>query len=488
MPSHNPLTIRVAVLFFLPLIISTELHQLSHSLVHAFLARLGDATITLAAFSIAFAFNTTFGGVVSVQVQAALSYVTDKPSFWRIARFYFLFALVPFFAIEAVALTSLGDWLFGVVIGASPEATRLAKLASAVMGLWIFPNQVRNMATALCMMHRHTLPISYATIIRIVSQALMLMVLPFWMEGAVAGAASLVGCMTVEAIYMYWASRAYYDALPAEGGEQASYRHMWRFSWPLMVTQVSENGVPLVINFFLGRLAHPDLALAAFGVVNALKSLVASPLRNMAQTAQALVHSREDMHTILRFANRVTLVYVVLVGVLFYTPMREVILGGIMGLPGDAQQLRDAGRANGVAGRDRVGLRLAFPRHARRDAAHGRDRRQRRDAPRGRDHRRQRHTDRTGSERCGSRRRRGRRRVPHGVGDPRLETRFTSTARAGRSLRAKAPRPQARSAEYLRTRLHRTVDHDRAILGRVLHCGMRFGGSRQGIDRGHAVR
>ena len=333
LPSHNPLTIRVAVLFFLPLIISTELHQLSHSLVHAFLARLGEATITLAAFSIAFAFNTTLSGVVSVQVQAALSYVTDKPSFWRIARFYFLFALVPFFAIEAVALTSLGDWLFGVVIGASPEATRLAKLSSAVMGLWIFPNQVRNMATALCMMHRHTLPISYATIIRIVSQALMLMVLPFWMEGAVAGAASLVGCMTVEAIYMYWASRAYYDALPAEGGEQASYRHMWRFSWPLMVTQVSENGVPLVINFFLGRLAHPDLALAAFGVVNALKSLVASPLRNMAQTAQALVHSREDMHTILRFANRVTIVYVVLVGVLFYTPMREVILGGIMGLP-----------------------------------------------------------------------------------------------------------------------------------------------------------
>src|SRR5262249_34913242 len=117
------------------------------------------------------------------------------------------------------------------------------------------------------------------------------------------------------------------------GGEQVSYRHMWRFSWPLMVTQISENGVPFVINFFLGRLANPDLALAAFGVVDALKSLVASPLRNMAQPAQALVHSRHDMQVMLRFANRVTIVYVILVGVLFYTPMREVILSGIMGLP-----------------------------------------------------------------------------------------------------------------------------------------------------------
>jgi Na+-driven multidrug efflux pump len=100
-----------------------------------------------------------------------------------------------------------------------------------------------------------------------------------------------------------------------------------------MVTQITENGVPLVINFFLGRLVNPDLALAAFGVVNALKSLVASPLRNMAQTAQALVHSRHDMRVMLRFAHRVTLVYVVLVGCLFYTPMREIILSGIMGLP-----------------------------------------------------------------------------------------------------------------------------------------------------------
>jgi len=235
--------------------------------------------------------------------------------------------------IEAIALTPLGDWMFGTMMGASPEVTRLAKAASAVMGLWVFPNQVRNLATALCMMHRRTMPISYSTMVRLVSQALMLMVLPFWMEGAVAGAASLVGCMGVEAIYMYWVSRPLYAELPARGGEQASYRQMWGFSWPLMITQITENGVTFVINFFLGRLANPDLALAAFGVVIALNSLVAAPLRNLVQTAQALVHSRTDMRVMLRFAHRLTLVYAVLVVGLFYTPLREVILSGVMGLP-----------------------------------------------------------------------------------------------------------------------------------------------------------
>jgi Na+-driven multidrug efflux pump len=331
--THAPLTVRTAVIFFVPLILTTELHQLSHSLVHAFLARLGDPTTTLAAFSIAFSFNTTFSGIMSVSTQAGMSYISDKVSFWRITRFYFLIALVPFLFIETIALTSLGDWLFGMMMGASPEVTRLAKAASAVMGLWIIPNQVRNLATALCMMHRRTILISHATMVRLGSQALMLMVLPFWLEGAVAGAASLVGCMSVESLYMYWVSRQFYAELPASGGEQASHRQLWRFSWPLMITQITENGVSFVINFFLGRLANPDLALAAFGVVNALKSLVASPLRNMAQTAQALVHNRADMRVMLQFAHRLTLVYAVLVACLFYTPMRGVILNGIMGLP-----------------------------------------------------------------------------------------------------------------------------------------------------------
>lgn len=328
----GPLTLRTAVWFFLPLILTTELHQLSHSLVHAFLARLGDPTTTLAAFSVAFAFNTTFSGIVGIETQAALSFVTDKRSFWRVARFYLAVSAAPFLVIESIALTPLGDWMFGEMMGASEGVVRLAKAASAVMGLWIFPNQVRNLCTALCMLHRRTMLISHATMIRLGSQALMLLVLPFWLEGAVAGAASLVGCMTVEALYMYWVSRGFYRELPRRGGEQATYRQMWTFSWPLMITQVTENGVTFVINFFLGRLANPDLALAAFGVVNGLKSLVASPLRNMAQTAQALVHTRADMRVILSFAHRVTFAYIALVALLFYTAMREVILGGVMGL------------------------------------------------------------------------------------------------------------------------------------------------------------
>ena len=39
------------------------------------------------------------------------------------------------------------------------------------------------------------------------------------------------------------------------------------------------------------------------------------------------------MRMMLRFTHRLTLVYGVIVAFLFYTPLRDVILSGIMGLP-----------------------------------------------------------------------------------------------------------------------------------------------------------
>jgi hypothetical protein len=67
----------------------------------------------------------------------------------------------------------------------------------------------------------------------------MLVVLPLWLEGAVAGAASLVGAMTVEVVYLYWASRTLYAELPAHGGERATCRQLRHFSWPLVISVIT---------------------------------------------------------------------------------------------------------------------------------------------------------------------------------------------------------------------------------------------------------
>ena len=333
-----PLNFKLILMFYLPLIFMTELHQISHTVVHAFLARLANPKLTLAAFSIAFAFNTTISSINQVSIQGGISFITDRASFWRIFRFFGTASFFLFIAIESVALTPIGDIMFGKWMGASAEVVKQAREASAIMALWTFPILIRNITYALAMVHRRTIIISNATLIRLAALGIFLIIFPFWLEGAAVGGAALVACMTVEAVYMVIVSRPLLARLENGSGKPPSYYEIWRFSWPLMITQSSESGVPLAVNFFLGQLPNPDLALAGFGIVTGLIRAILSPLRNLVQTVQTLVRSREELKIMFNFTLKTVLFFVAMVLLLFYSPLRSAILEKVMGLTPELTQ------------------------------------------------------------------------------------------------------------------------------------------------------
>jgi Na+-driven multidrug efflux pump len=182
------------------------------------------------------------------------------------------------------------------------------------------------------MIHRRTILITNATVIRLVSMAIFLFIYSIWLDGAAVGGAALVSCMTIEAIYMVIVGHPLLAALEKKKTKPPSYFEIWRFSWPLMITQSSESAVPLVINIFLGHLSNPDLALAGFGVVIGLVRAFLSPLRNLVQTAQTLVHSREDLKAMFQFTSKTVLFFVAVAFVLFSSHLRGIILGNVMGL------------------------------------------------------------------------------------------------------------------------------------------------------------
>jgi Na+-driven multidrug efflux pump len=340
---NGSLNYKTILSFFLPLIFMTELHQISHSLVHAFLARLSDPMITIASFSVAFAFNSTISSITQVSILGGISFIKNRVSFWKTFRFYSVVCIILFVCIESVALTALGDIMFGEWMGASAEVVKQARKASAIMALWIFPILIRNFCYALAMVYRHTIIIPKATIIRLSSIGIFLFLYPFWIEGAAVGAAAMVSCMTVEAVYMVIVIRPLFARLDKEDKNNPSRDEIWRFSWPLMITQFSENAVVLAVNFFLGQLANPDLALAGFGVVNGLIRAFLAPLRNIIQTAQTLVRSRKDIKIIFEFTFYTILILATIVCIIFNTPFRRVILGGALGLTIELSQYATPG-------------------------------------------------------------------------------------------------------------------------------------------------
>ena len=241
------LSLKGIFLFFLPLIFMTELIQVSHSITNAFLARFSTPKETLAAFSIAFAFNLMTGGVIMVATQTGISFITDRQALLRVLRFLGITALVPFGIVELVSLTWLGNIVFGQWVGVSTEVVEQAKLSSAIMGLWTFPVLIRNVCYAMIMIRRKTLLITYATLIRLASLMGFLVVYSLWFNGAIVGAMATVSGMTVEALYMVLAARSYFSSLKISAARQVSYFEYWKFSWPLMIIQMSENGVVFIL-------------------------------------------------------------------------------------------------------------------------------------------------------------------------------------------------------------------------------------------------
>jgi Na+-driven multidrug efflux pump len=326
------ITMRDPLWFFMPLIFTAELMMISHSIIHAFLARLEDPTVTLAAFSISFILHSTLGSPIWTGPQVAISYISDKRSIVRLFWFHVQAGVVPTAVMLVVAWSPVGEWLYAGLMGAGPKASAQAQAATLYFTFVFLVVPFRNISAGLIMVNRRTMLITLGTAVRLGSLGLFLYGLPFWLEGASVGAAALFLCIAVESVFSVLMAVHFYRALPDDKGETPSYWEMWRFSWPLMVNQTAESAVFFAINLFLGRLANADLALASFGVMRGILMVLLSPLRNLAQTAQTLTRTREDMRVMLCFSVWTIAFFALAVLVVFSTPLRWWVLDVVMGL------------------------------------------------------------------------------------------------------------------------------------------------------------
>jgi len=112
-----------------------------------------------------------------------------------------------------------------------------------------------------------------------------------------------------------------------------SYLKLWRFSLPIMLMHGMEHGVGFALNFFLGRLPRPELALAAFGVMDGLVRVVLGPIRNLVHTTQAMVRSRADMRVLVAFSGQLGLLFAGVMLLFNVELVRRALLEDVMGLP-----------------------------------------------------------------------------------------------------------------------------------------------------------
>ena len=330
----NPsLSQRDITVFFLPLVLWSLLIMGTHSVINATLAREADPTIVLAAYSVALAvYRTVNAWSISMQ-QIGLAFITDRRSIGRLALLGQELVCLNMLILGLLAFTVFGDWVYGNLFGASTAVVLQAKRASFWLAFILPVEMIRNLLAAILMQHRNTQVIFLATVARAIALVGAIALFRGVLDGVVLGSVAVGVGFSSEALVLAAVAWRIARNLPAAVGIPATQGEMARYGWPLAVNVLTENGIVLVVNLFIGRLARPDLALAAFGVVQALSLIFLTPLRNLSQTAQALTRTPADLRTMHRFTIAVSLFFCAVFLVLFYSPLREMVLIKVMGLP-----------------------------------------------------------------------------------------------------------------------------------------------------------
>ena len=307
--------------------------MLSHAVISAFLARMPDPEPILAAYSMAFYLHATLGSPIWACQFVAISYIKDRASVIRLLIFSAqTFVLVGWFW-AIVALTPLGITFFGVVFGASEAVAREAQICMIVSTLIVPCVFFRSLGYALLMLNRRTTLVTLGTLIRLIGLFGILAVLQGRTSGPLVGMAALTACIAIESVYAVIVARKYYLDLPVSSEPPPTYKELWRFGWPVMLMQAAESGVAFTASFFLGRLLRPELALAAFGVLDGMVRVLLGPLRNLTQAVQTLTRNRADTRVTGKFALHLAVLFSLAMCVFQIEIVRRLALEDVMGLP-----------------------------------------------------------------------------------------------------------------------------------------------------------
>ena len=339
----SAITLRDAYRFFLPLVFMTELNMISKSVINAALARSEEQNVTLAAFHVGFTLYYAMASSTEVSALLTLSYLKTRRALRHLLPFMVLITAPSWVLAQFIAFTGLGGWLFAGFFGVSEAVVVQAKQVTFLLSLSAPVLIVRSICFGLILAHRRTIFITIATFARLASLGVSLFILPHFLQGAAIGAAALLVCMTAESAVAFLFARRIYRDLPAGDGQEdgvetpPTMRRQWTFSWPLMLNASAEMGVATVISIFLGTLANPDLALAAFNIVYGLVSLIMSPMRNLVQTAQTLVKTAADRRVLHRFTLQLIAGFAAIAVLLFYTLLEDLLLVDVMGLEAELE-------------------------------------------------------------------------------------------------------------------------------------------------------
>lgn len=279
MPSSEILTQRKILKFWSPLAATWLMMAVEGPYLAAIIARLPEAKLNLAAYGIAYALALVIEAPVIMLLSASTALVTDRQSFLKLRRF--TYALSAFITILMLLIISPPTFHFisKTIMDLPDTVADLTHQALIFLIPWPAAIGYRRFYQGILIRNNLTRRVAYGTVIRLLTMSLCAFLLfrQKTVAGAYVGAAALSLGVVCEAI----ASRLMVYGLikkikadeiaESSTNDRPTYRSIWIFYYPLMLTSLMGLAVQPLVTFFVG---HSRLAIESLAVLPVANSLV----------------------------------------------------------------------------------------------------------------------------------------------------------------------------------------------------------------------
>ncbi len=331
------LTYRRVALFWAPLALTWLIMAIEQPFLIAFIARLGEAKLNLAAFGIAGSFAMIIEAPIIMLMSASTALVTGRNSYMRLKRFTDILNA----AITGIQLIILIPPVFNFIVidlmEVPEEVAGLAHIALIIFLPWAASIGYRRFYQGILIRNNLTRRVTYGTMVRLLVIVVTgLLLYSAGVPGAYVGAGAMSLAVIVEAIVtrlMVSGTLKYLIQKEDTENGNLNLRSITKFYYPLAITSILSLGVHPFVTFFLGRSSMAVESLAVLPVVGSLVFIFRSLGLSYQEVNIALMGTYKQNFRVLRnFAVYLGIVVTVLITILAFTPLADLWFIKVSGL------------------------------------------------------------------------------------------------------------------------------------------------------------
>ncbi len=333
-----PVTVRTVFETWWPLAASWLLMGFELPVVSAVMARLPEATLSLAAYgAIVFPLSLLIESPIIMLLSASTALSRDETSYRLIRRFVFLAGGALTLVHVAIAFTPLYDWLIGHVMGVPAVVAEHGRIGLRIMTPWTLSIAFRRFQQGVLIRNGQSGAVGVGTGVRLGTNVVVLGIA--WshghVPGIVAGTTAVALGVIAEAVYAGYRVRPVLrdHVWPAPAQAQPlGWPRFMRFYLPLMVTPVLMFVAMPLTSAAMSRMPHAIDSLAAWPVVMGLVFSLRSVCFGLNEVVVALLERPGALPALRAFTRRLALSTSAGLALLAATPLGAFWFGGVSAL------------------------------------------------------------------------------------------------------------------------------------------------------------